>query len=90
MLHDIPMNRMMDEKAGLHAACPSLDRIVDAAFQGNGEAQWVLSELYSEGFFIGIVKGNNLRGDYWKKKAEASGEPDFPKLYRFLHAGDLS
>lgn len=90
LLHDIPMNRMMDEKAGLHAACPSLDRIVDAAFQGNGEAQWVLSELYSEGFFIGIVKGNNLRGDYWKKKAEASGEPDFPKLYRFLHAGDLS
>ena len=68
LLHDIPMKRITEEKACLHAACPSLDRIVNAAFQGNGEAQWVLSELYSEGFFIGIVKGNNLRGDYWKKK----------------------
>ena len=64
-----------------------LDSIVEAAYQGNGEAQWVLSDLYGE-YSYGIVPENKLRCEYWKKKAEASGEPGFPKLFR--HRCDLS
>ena len=78
---------MADEKAFLHAVCPALDSIVEAAYQGNGEAQWVLSDLYGE-YSYGIVPENKLRCEYWKKKAEASGEPGFPKLFR--HRCDLS
>lgn len=87
LLNDIPTKRMADEKAFLHAVCPALDSIVEAAYQGNGEAQWVLSDLYGE-YSYGIVPENKLRCEYWKKKAEASGEPGFPKLFR--HRCDLS
>ncbi len=87
LLHVIPTKRMADEKAYLHAVCPSLDPIVEAAYEGNGEAQWVLAGLYEE-YSCNIVPNNKLRCEYWKKKAEASGEPGFPLLFR--HNSDLS
>lgn len=89
LFHDLPTHHVEDERDCIHSACPALDRIVKAAFQDNGEAQWVLADLYGDYPYEGIIPHNKYRREYWTKKAEASGEPRIPRMYR-MHVQDLS
>ena len=89
LFHVVMTQHISDEKAYLFSACPALDRIVKAAFRGNGEAQWVLADIYGDWSCEGIIPYNKYHKEYWEKKAEASGEPRFPRLNR-MHVQDLS
>lgn len=80
LLKDLPMNRKLSDKEIIHAACPAFDPIVRAAYEGNGEAQWVLYHLFD--MPLQIVPTNLARSEFWGRKAGKSGEPGFPPLYR--------
>lgn len=73
-----PIELIKDEKAYFKTASPILEIILRGANEGNGEAQWVMADIYED--FGEVVPRNVNRRDCWIKKANESGEPYFSCL----------
>ena len=78
LLREIPGK---DERNYIHTLFPQLDCVIDAALNGEQEAQIVMAKLYCE-----FLPRNMVRSEYWRKKADYWH--DFPNLVRWVYALD--